>query len=110
MRSKQHWSRPLLARQARCFASSAKCNGSEQTGELYWVATIPVGDTTLPFVKKGQGEAMVFMRGALGDWRTFSPVLEPVATRYCAISFTQRHFGPETPARLVFDRRRRRTR
>ena len=44
-----------------------------------WLMSTPaiqhanIGDTALPYVAAGNGEALVLMHGALGDWRTLAP-------------------------------------
>lgn len=52
-----------------------------------------LADTRLPYVETGKGAPVIFLHGALGDWRTWSPVLDAVAPHCRAIAVTQRHFG-----------------
>jgi pimeloyl-ACP methyl ester carboxylesterase len=52
-------------------------------------------DTSLPYVEVGEGAPVVFMHGALGDWRTWTATLQHMPRTCRAIAFTQRWFGGE---------------
>lgn len=62
------------------------------------VKTVELADTTLPRADAGAGEPVVFLHGALGDWRTWRPVLTQLGVfgeGVRAIAYTQRWFGAE---------------
>ena len=54
-----------------------------------------VNGASLAVLDRGAGAALVFVHGALGDWRTFAPHVALMAQRLRAVSYTQRFFGPE---------------
>ena len=45
-------------------------------------------------VDMGEGPRILFLHGALGDYRTFAPHVRILAARFRALTYTQRHFGP----------------
>lgn len=65
------------------------------------MATAPVprllklDDTEAPRVEVGAGEPVVFLHGALGDWRTWKPLLGLIGEQRRAIAYTQRWFGAD---------------
>ncbi len=52
-------------------------------------------DVSLPYVDTGEGAPIVFMHGALGDWRTWRGVLQHIPRSFRAIAYTQRWFGTD---------------
>lgn len=59
------------------------------------VKYMPANGARLPYVEQGQGTPVVFVHGAVSDHRTWERQREAVSTRYRAIAYTQRYFGPE---------------
>lgn len=73
---------------------------SRSTREV--VASTPVkymdigGNTRLPWVEQGRGAPVVFVHGAVSDYRTWDRQRAALAeSGYRAISYTQRYFGTE---------------
>lgn len=63
--------------------------------------TISLADTALPAAEAGAGEPVIFLHGALGDWRTWRPHLTQLGVfgeGVRAIAYTQRWFGAEPRA------------
>ncbi|MCW5729964.1 MAG: alpha/beta hydrolase [Alphaproteobacteria bacterium] len=54
---------------------------------------IEAAGASFPCFDPGAGPPVLFLHGALGDWRTFAPHCLRLAPRYRAVSYTQRHFG-----------------
>jgi hypothetical protein len=52
-----------------------------------------VNGVTIPYMTRGQGEPVVFVHGALADYRMWLPHCETVPANYQAITLTQRYFG-----------------
>ncbi len=52
--------------------------------------------TPLEYFSLGQGQALVFIHGVLGDWRTFQPHCYALSPYFHCISYTQRYFGIQT--------------
>ena len=66
------------------------------------VASTPVkymdigGNTRLPWVEQGRGEPVLFVHGAVSDYRTWDRQRAALAdSGYRAIAYTQRYFGTE---------------
>ncbi|MEZ5891956.1 MAG: alpha/beta hydrolase [Parvularculaceae bacterium] len=55
--------------------------------------TAEVDDTTLPYLEAGEGDAVIFLHGALADARDWAPVLKALPEGLRGIAPTQRHFG-----------------
>ena len=56
--------------------------------------SIRVSGAELTFVEQGQGDAVVFVHGALGDYRDSIEVMPPFAERYRVISYSRRRHWP----------------
>lgn len=55
--------------------------------------TVQIEGEEFDYVETGRGEPVLFLHGALGDVRTFSPHCENLGNQFRAITYTQRHFG-----------------
>ncbi|MBF6614627.1 MAG: alpha/beta hydrolase [Chloroflexi bacterium] len=55
---------------------------------------IEVNGTELHYVEEGTGDPVVFVHGALGDFRTWSAQVRPFAERYHTISYSRRAHYP----------------
>jgi non-heme chloroperoxidase len=53
-----------------------------------------VNGAELNYVERGQGDAVVFVHGGLGDLRTWGPQMGPFAEHYHAISYSRRGHYP----------------
>lgn len=60
--------------------------------------TLEVNGTRLHYVEEGQGEAVVFVHGGLGDLRTWRPQMEPFSRRYHVVSYSRRGHYPNASA------------
>jgi pimeloyl-ACP methyl ester carboxylesterase len=63
--------------------------------------SLSIGDVELEYVERGPANdtaPVIFVHGALGDWRTWKPHLS-MLNRGRAIAYTQRHFGPKRSAK-----------
>jgi pimeloyl-ACP methyl ester carboxylesterase len=79
----------ILATSTACVAVLAGC----QTAPT--VKTMDVNGARLPYVVQGRGVPVVFIHGAVSDYRTWDRQRAALAARgYQAISYTQRYFGP----------------
>ncbi|MCL4302265.1 MAG: alpha/beta hydrolase [Anaerolineae bacterium] len=52
-----------------------------------------VNGIIIPYMTRGQGEPVVFVHGALADYRMWLPHYETMPADYQAIALTQRYFG-----------------
>jgi len=60
------------------------------------VKTMAVNGTQLQYVAQGKGVPVVFIHGAVSDYRTWDRQRVALAAKgYQAISYTQRYFGPQ---------------
>lgn len=57
------------------------------------VKTLAVRGQDFSYLDIGAGRPVIFLHGALGDVRTFTPHAELLSTHYRAITYTQRYFG-----------------
>src|SRR5438477_3747852 len=53
-----------------------------------------VNDTELHYVEQGEGDAVVFVHGGLGDFRTWGPQMGPFSERYRVVSYSRRGHYP----------------
>ena len=61
------------------------------------VKTIEVGETRLAYIEQGSGEALVFVHGAVSDFRSWTEQLDAFSARYRAISYSRRAHYPNAP-------------
>jgi pimeloyl-ACP methyl ester carboxylesterase len=47
-----------------------------------------------PTFEQGRGEAVVFVHGAAGDWRTWEPLRPHIATTHRFVAYSRRHHHP----------------
>src|SRR5687768_3388739 len=60
------------------------------------VKYMEVNNARLPYVEEGSGTPVVFVHGAVADYRAWNPHRSALAKEgYRAISYTQRYFGDE---------------
>jgi len=57
--------------------------------------TLRVNGTDMAYLEVGRGPPLVCVHGALGDFRTWSPVLGPLSKQHRVIAVSLRHFFPE---------------
>jgi esterase len=57
--------------------------------------TLRVNGYDMAYLEVGQGPPLVCVHGTLGDFRTWSAVMGPLAKDYRVISVSLRHFFPE---------------
>jgi len=58
------------------------------------VRQIEFDDLTLTYAEQGKGELVILVHGALGDYRTWSPLMASLARKYHAISYSRRYHQP----------------
>jgi non-heme chloroperoxidase len=58
------------------------------------VKQMSVNGTNLAYVEQGQGEVVLFIHGANGDWRTWDQLRPFIATRYRFVSMSRRYHQP----------------
>lgn len=56
--------------------------------------TFNVNGTTLTGLERGQGELLILVHGAVGDWRSWEGVLDAVARHYRVITYSRRWHHP----------------
>ena len=56
--------------------------------------TVRANGTSLHYVDRGKGEPIVFVHGALADYREWGPVAEQLADTYRAITYSRRYNFP----------------
>jgi non-heme chloroperoxidase len=74
------------------------CTDTEQqvtrSADQVDLKSISVNDTTLHYIERGQGTPVVFVHGALGDYRTWDGQIEAFSEQYRAISYSRRYHYP----------------
>jgi pimeloyl-ACP methyl ester carboxylesterase len=60
---------------------------------LAGIYQMEVNGAHLDYAAEGQGPTVVFLHGALADYRMWNPHRAAIAAHYRAISYTQRYFG-----------------
>jgi pimeloyl-ACP methyl ester carboxylesterase len=58
--------------------------------------TLHVNGPDMAYLEVGQGPPLVCVHGALGDFRTWSPVLGPLSKQHRVIAVSLSHFFPST--------------
>jgi len=74
-----------------CTDSTEQATGWEDRVDL---KSIRVNDTTLHYIERGEGTPVVFVHGALGDYRTWDGQIEAFSEQYRAISYSRRYHYP----------------
>jgi pimeloyl-ACP methyl ester carboxylesterase len=58
------------------------------------VKTLKVNDVELAYVEDGKGDTVVFVHGALGDWRYWESLRPLIAAKYHYVSLSRRYHYP----------------
>jgi pimeloyl-ACP methyl ester carboxylesterase len=58
------------------------------------VKNLKVNDVELAYAEEGKGDAVVFVHGALGDWRTWEDLRPFISERYHYVSLSRRYHYP----------------
>ena len=58
------------------------------------VKTMRVNGTDLAYVEEGRGETVVFVHGAMGDWRTWDSIRPYVSPHYRYVAYSYRYHYP----------------
>jgi pimeloyl-ACP methyl ester carboxylesterase len=58
------------------------------------VKKLKVNDVELAYVEEGKGDTVVFVHGAMGDWRYWESLRPFIAEKYHYVSLSQRYFYP----------------
>ncbi len=86
-------------RAAFCLLMTVVLLGCQSTAprptESMEVKRIRVNGVDLAYVEEGQGETVVLVHGALGDWRTWDGVRPWISSRYRYVSYSWRHHYPD---------------
>jgi pimeloyl-ACP methyl ester carboxylesterase len=61
------------------------------------MAKAAVNGTTLEYVERGAGDAILFVHGSASDCRTWQEQLDAFARSYRAIAYSRRHHWPNAP-------------
>jgi pimeloyl-ACP methyl ester carboxylesterase len=67
--------------------------GHPQTESLP-VKEMPVNGVSLAYVEEGTGETVVFVHGAMGDWRSWDALRPFIAGKYHYVSYSRRYHYP----------------
>jgi pimeloyl-ACP methyl ester carboxylesterase len=62
--------------------------------ESMQVKQMPVNGVTLAYVEDGKGETVLFVHGAMGDWRSWDALRPFIAERYHYVSYSRRYHYP----------------
>jgi pimeloyl-ACP methyl ester carboxylesterase len=72
--------------------------GCQSTGhpptESMQVKQMPVDDAALAYVEEGKGQTVVFVHGAMGDWRSWDTLRPFIAEKYHYVSYSRRYHYP----------------
>jgi len=82
------------------FASIALLGGCQAAQKPSWhlppdVNTLSVNGYPLAYVERGSGPTVVLVHGALNDYRTWMPQIEPLSSRFRVVAISLRHYYPE---------------
>jgi len=75
--------------------------GACQTAQRpYWnlppgVNTLSANGYPIAYVERGSGPTVVLVHGALNDYRTWDPQMDPLSSRFRIVSISLRHYYPE---------------
>lgn len=67
------------------------------------IKQIAINGTDLRYIEQGKGELVIFVHGALGDFRTWSRQLALLAQKYHGISYSRRYHHRDSSTNLVID-------
>lgn len=59
------------------------------------VKGLDIAGYNLEYIDSGRGEPIVFVHGAIGDYRTWSAYLKPISESARFISYSRRHYGTQ---------------
>jgi len=82
-----------------CMLMTVVLVGCQTTGprptESMEVKRMPVNGIDLAYVEEGKGETVLFVHGALGDWRTWDGVRPWISPKYRYVSYSWRYHFPD---------------
>lgn len=58
------------------------------------IKTVPVNGQDIHYIEQGSGEAVIFVHGSLGDYRSWQPQLDAFSQKYRAIAYSRRYHYP----------------
>jgi pimeloyl-ACP methyl ester carboxylesterase len=67
-------------------------------GESDPMKSVRINGVELHYVERGQGEPVVFVHGALDDYRMWEPEIEPFARHYRVVDYSRRYSFPNRNA------------
>lgn len=91
---------------------SADPSRDRAVDELGWKVVSPksppikqtnINGTDLTYIEQGEGELVIFVHGALGDFRTWSRQVALLAQEYHGISYSRRYHHQDSSANLAID-------
>jgi pimeloyl-ACP methyl ester carboxylesterase len=53
-----------------------------------------IGGTQLHYIQQGKGQSVIFVHGAINDYRSWQFQIEPFSRKYCTISYSRRFAYP----------------
>jgi hypothetical protein len=59
------------------------------------VKTLSVNGYPMAYIERGSGPTVVLVHGALNDYRTWAPQVEPLSSRFHVVAVSLRHYYPE---------------
>ncbi len=69
-----------------------------QSGEVFaqisQPAKVMIGDVELHYIERGEGEPVILLHGGQGDYRAWPLLMDALAPRYRAISYSRRYHWP----------------
>ena len=67
------------------------------TSRVTRLKQVKIDESDLTYAERGKGEPIVFVHGALGDYRTWSQQLDLFSEQYHAVSYSRRYHRPNAP-------------
>lgn len=79
---------------ARPVQAASRTGETRLASDLPPVKQMKVNGVELAYVEQGSGVPVVFVHGAVGDWRTFDLLRPAVAARYRYVAYSRRYHYP----------------
>src|SRR5680860_295896 len=84
----------LVVGLAACKTQNSTIKDQTETFSVDRLKSVDIRGEKLHYVEKGKGEPLIFIHGAISDYRSFLPRVEPYSEGYHTVTYSRRYAWP----------------